>query len=41
VQSRKGAGPLAYSFSIPAQSGIYTVVAKSGGKATRYRVTVL
>ncbi|MEO7423773.1 MAG: ThuA domain-containing protein [Fibrobacteria bacterium] len=41
VQARKGAGPSVYSLSIPAQSGIYTVVAKSGGQASRYRVTVL
>jgi hypothetical protein len=41
AQAGKGAGPSAYTLSIPAQSGIYTVVAKSGGRVVRYRVTVL
>lgn len=41
VQSRSGVGPVSYSLPIPAKSGIYTVVAKSGGKMTHSRVTVL
>ena len=41
VQSRSGVGPMSYSLPIPAKSGIYTVVAKSGGKMTHSRVTVL
>lgn len=41
VQSKQGKGPASYSLAVPSQSGIYTVLAKSGGKSTRYRVTVL
>lgn len=41
VQMKNGTGPSHYSLSIPSQSGIYTVIARSGGKAERYRFTVL
>ena len=41
VQTKTGMGASTYSLPIPAQSGIYTVVAKSAGETTRYRVTVL
>ena len=41
VQSKQGTGPKDYSLPVPAQSGIYNVVAKSAGKTTHYRVTVL
>jgi type 1 glutamine amidotransferase len=44
VQSKRGTGPEQYSLPVPAQSGIYHVVAQSAGKSahtTRFRVTVL
>lgn len=41
VVSRKGRGPTAYSLSVPARSGFYTVTASSGGNTVRHRVTVL
>ena len=41
VQLRTGVGASTYSLAVPSRSGIYMVVAKSGGKTTRHRVTVL
>ncbi|MEO7426513.1 MAG: ThuA domain-containing protein [Fibrobacteria bacterium] len=41
IHSRNGVGPIAYSLPLPAHSGMYTVMARSGGKTTRYRVTVI
>lgn len=41
IQMKMGMGASSYSLPVPSQSGIYTVVARSGGETTRFRMTVL
>ncbi len=41
IDTKAGIGATRYLLPVPSRSGIYTVVAKSGGETTLHRVTVL